>query len=278
MIRQLTLQMTAKQTSTALLAFMLAFSWVTPAFAKNKCQDLFTVDLEPVYRAELQQLVRSHYSIEQKQNFVSDLFLKYGLREFKLKYMESPKDIRRGISETEHLFNVASRFTGEHTNLSPEIRWLEREVLARGIDSLVLKYRDVPERHIILVLIRKILKSRLVQFAQNFRNLPYRNDKVIPEELFEKIMRDGVTPHEKELLEFYDTTNQDRIDQYRQIRKIYATFFILLLSYTTWNQLGTVDEKVNAAKFEKTIKGLEELQDFADALDMELSRRGLYKD
>lgn len=270
--------MILKRSSLFLLAFTLLFSWVSPAYAKDKCQELFSEDLEPVYRAELLEMVRNHYSIEKKQNLISDLFLKYGMRQFKLKYMESPKAIRRGISETEHLFEVASRFTGEHRNLTPEMRWLEREVLARGIDSLVFKYRDVPEKHIILVLIRKILKSRIVQFAQNFRNLPYRNDKMIPDALFEKIMKDGITVHEKELLEFYDTTNQDRIDQYRQIRKIYATFFILLMSYTTWNQLGTVDEKINDAEIQKTIESLEDLDAFLNALDRELSRRNLYKD
>jgi hypothetical protein len=270
--------MTGHQASTLVLAFALLFSWVTPAFAANKCENLFTMDLEPIYREELKQIIKSHYSISQKQNLISNLFLKFAMRQFKLKYLESPQDIRRGISETEHLFQVASRFSGESKILSPEMLWMEREVLARGIDTLVHKYRDVPESHLVFKLIRKTLKSRIVKFAQNFRNLPYRDDKAIPNELMDKIMQDGVTAHEKELLEFYKSTNQDGIDQYRQIRKIYATFFILLLSYTTWDQLDTVDEKVNAAKFKNTLRGLDELEELENALNEELSRRNLYKD
>lgn len=271
-----------KRIAHSFITFMLVFTWVAPSFGfgfgKNKCQELFTIDLEPIYRAELKQLISTHYSFEQKESIIGDLFLKFGLRQFKLKYMESPQDIRRGVSETEHLFQVGSRFTGEYTALSPEMRWLERETLSRGIDSLIIKYRDIPESHVVLRLIRKILKSRLVQFAQNFRNLPYRKDKVIPEDLFEDIMRDGPMAHEARLKEFYDSTNQDRIDNYRHIRKIYATFFILLLSYTTWDQLNTIDEKINRAKFVKTLEGLEELLEFQEALDQELARRDLYKD
>ena len=267
-----------KRLSHAFISAILITSWVSPVHARNKCEKLFTIDLEPRYRAELQELVSTHYSFEQQQSFIGNMFLKYGLREFKLKYMETPKDIRRGVSETEHLFQVGSRFTGEYKALSPEMRWFEREVLSRGIESLVHKYRDVPEGHILIRLIKKILKSRIVKFASNFRNLPYRNDKVMPEELFNKIMKDGPTAHEAELIALYKTTNQDGIDQYRQIRKIYATFFILFLSYTTWDQLSEVDEKVNKAKLENTIEALEDLLQFTDALDQELARRDLYKD
>lgn len=264
------------------IAFSLVFTWVAPSFGfgfgKNKCQELFTIDLEPIYKAELKKLIDTHYSFEKNESIIGDLFLKFGLRQFKLKAMESPQDIRRVVSETEHLFQVGSRFTGEYTALSPEMRWFERETLSRGIDSLVLKYRDVPESHVVLRLIRKIMKSRLVQFAQNFRNLPYRKDKVMPEDLFEAIMRDGLLAHEARLKEFYDSTNQDRIDNYRHFRKMYSTFFILLLTYTTWDQLNTIDEKVNSAKFAKTLKGLDELLEFQEALDQELARRDLYKD
>lgn len=287
--------MMMKRTSTSILSLVLLFSWVAPSYGANKCEKLFTVDLEALYSAELKELVKSHYSIDQKQNLVSNLFLRFGMRQFKLKYMESPKDIRQGVSETEHLFQVASRFSGEYKDLSPEMLWFERRVLAEGIDSLVLKYRDIPESHAVLVLIRKILKSRIVKFAQNFRNLPYRNDKSIPDDLYEKIkreepppplpneliekiMKNGPTAHEKELLDYYDSTNQDRIDRYRQVRKIYATFFILLLSYTTWDQLGTIDEKIGEARLKKTLKSLEELDEFMNALNEELARRDLYKD
>lgn len=271
-----------KQFAQFILAFILVFAWTAPSFGfifgKNKCQELFTIDLEPIYRAELKQLISTHYSFEQKESIIGDLFLKFGLRQFKLKSMEASRDIRRAVSETEHLFQVGSKFTGEYHALSPEMRWLERETLSRGIDTLVLKYRDVPESHAVLRLIRKILKSRLVQFAQNFRHLPYRSDKVVPQELFEDIMRDGPIAHEARIKEFYDSTNQDRIDGYRHIRKIYSTFFILLLSYTTWDQLNTIDEKVNRAKLVKTLEGLEDLLEFQEALDQELARRNLYKD
>lgn len=276
-----------KRATTSILAFLLLFTWVAPSYAAEECHDLFSVDLEPIYKAEIKKLFRTHYSISERQNKIAELFLWHGLRRFKLTDMESSKDIRQFISETEHLFQVASKFTGEFKDLSPEMLWFERESLARGIDSLVLKYRDVPERHAIIQLIRKIMKSRIVKFARDVRTAPYVRDNAFNDALFDKIMTDGPEAHEAEILGFYRQktyqhldfeANQYAIDKYRQFRKIYSTMFILIASYLTWQSLSSVDDKVNGAEFDKVQKSFDEFQEFMDLVDQENAHRGLYKD
>lgn len=276
-----------KRAATSILAFLLLFTWVSPSYGADQCHDLFSVDLEPIYKAEIKKLFRAHYSIPERQSKIADLYLWYGLRRFKLRAMETPEDVRQFVSETEHLFQVASKFTGEFQELTPEMLWFQRKVLSRGIDSLVTQYRDVPESHVIIQLIRKIMKTRVVKFMRDLRTAPYFRDNEFGDILFDKIMKDGPVAHQPEILEFYRKkvpqhfkleADQYAIDKYRQFRKIYSTMFILIASYLTWQSLNTVDDKVNDAEFDKTLKSFDELQELMDLVDQENARRGLYKD
>lgn len=265
-------------------SFLTAMSlWITGTFphyasAANSCDDMFDFSREGQYRDLLETVIRKHYDIPHETSLVAELFLMYGLRRLKLSGMESKFDMGQAIVESEHVFQVAHRFANnfEKSYETSSMQWARRHILSRGIEPLVNEYFVAKDRPRILKLINRILDNRLVSFAMNLRRLPYFSDRVISPGLQAKIVRDGPEAHQKAIEDAYSQTGQNVVQGYRQVSSIYASFFIVLLSYTAWQSLHSVDDEINEKRVAKLIDGLEDLAKLVEETDREMQRRGLY--
>jgi hypothetical protein len=268
--------------------FLASFVLTVQAQARPAlCQSFFSEEKWIVddYNSSVLDNLRSHFELSENQNLLIKSLVNMAARPFILrKLSNAPENANlHNILRAQKFLRIAQRIQNREplfeNKESPESLWLQRELLGRSIDSLIINHTSLypAQKAKALQLLRKIFGNRAVQFLLNPARLPMVKDKKIPEELLEKIFRDGLEKNEKELSMYFSTSGQKNIEGYRRFANIYFVVFSAVMIQVLLDQTEDFKKEVNEKKIEKLDESLESMDAMLDLLDKEFESRGLYE-
>ncbi len=146
------------------------------------------------------------------------------------------------------------------------MRMVQEDVLLMGLKGIV---KRIPEKNSYTrlqnakYLIDRFFKHKIGKFFILPYDLPWVESIKIPDELLEKILLDGLTAHNSELITFLKS--QNKIDQYQRFRKVYKPMAFSLGFYLYSSKIN--DKMAGRLDQEQEEEKQEFLRDFGNLSD-----------
>ncbi len=225
--------------------------------------------------------------IAEKQDLISRFIFKRYLQKWQKNKIYSPESFDRTIQKSYVLLNqlkkrqglIDNRDRDFHSRPEEVVSWVEQELMKTGLKGYML---ITPQNQTRLAKtqnqLTRIFNSRFMKilWSLSTQTLPERKDRPLPADLMAKIAMDGLDPHFVEATKAFQLTKQNRIETYRQLRRVFGSMMLMVSAMISFHQLEQSDQaqktqaEVTREESEKQYnemeKGLDALEAAIDAI------------
>ncbi|UYL07679.1 hypothetical protein B9G69_011540 [Bdellovibrio sp. SKB1291214] len=238
-----------------------------------RCEGVFEADSQ--VRLAAREVLSEHYDLD-GASLLQTMVLRFSARQLALHKEPTSVELRERVVRIDRLIQLTARLSRDSSiSSSAPSRWVEREVLSRGLEGLMKDhgYDQARTRGIL----RKIFSHRAVQFLLNPADLPFVADRTLPAPIIERILREGPESARAEINAHYRSQNQNYVDGYRHFAKAYKVVALTLFAVLSWQSYEDTMANINEKKKGQLKQSLDNMDGFLNELDQEFEKRGLYK-